>query len=318
MNRNRQAGFTIVELLVTMVLISAVMALSFYAYNRFVSKVRSGATAVEAGLDRAVGLELLRLDIEHAGFGIASDEPCAPVRWTDTSDACDNVTGESLILRSTINSSQPDTFGWVTVSCASGDDWTDHIVMDARRNTSVSDIVFIDYRGRWAFTKDASDLSCPRDGLYTGYPVDTSISNGCTTGVCARLIYALSQTQDLERCEPHTRNLLRKVGGGSGSPVLNCVADWTVRFALDTDEDGVVDIPSDDGTNLPSSPADLRAELKGISVYVLVQEGMYDSSYTFSGNTTVDGVTLTFPAGCTECNHYHWRVIKLFQRTMNL
>lgn len=310
---NDQRGFTILEMAVTMLLVSAVIGIAFYAYNRLASAIQTQSGSVAGTMDKLVGLELFRLDVEHAGMGIATDESNPPVEI--------NAKSGALILRSTINNTKQDTYGWVMVDCKAGLDWdsTSVLMLDERLVQTNDDMVFIDYRGRFGFTAGGSTTKCPRDAHYIGYPVDTSSSNGCALQTCAKITYALSAGQSLSTCAAGTRNLLRKVGGGSGIPILNCVADWELRFGLDTDGDGAVDSIVD-GTGVPASPADVRKQIKYVSLYVLMQNSTYDRSYDYgSSNVTLDNsVVLAFPPGCGNCKHHHWKVIKKTVKFRNL
>jgi prepilin-type N-terminal cleavage/methylation domain-containing protein len=66
----RQAGFTMVELIVTMAIfvitIAAVSAIFVPLFNQFKQQSKIAETNIEG----MVGLEILRHDIEHAGFGL--------------------------------------------------------------------------------------------------------------------------------------------------------------------------------------------------------------------------------------------------------
>jgi len=317
-------GFTLIEVLVTMIIVSVVISVSYYTFNQLLKNIRTEGHTVEATMDKIVGLELIRLDIEHAGYGISNDETCPVVRWRNSDDTCDSVTdGDNLILRSTLNNTNLKTFGWLVIDCESGDNWSDHIVLDQRKDSSVNDLVLLDYRHQYAFTANGTSTSCPNSGNFIGFPFDDTGANACLGGqTCTRVVYTLSQSQPLESCQGDTRNLLRKVGNGNGVPVLNCVADWDVRFWLDTDGDGSADTVTS-GASLPADASTVRNQLKAISIFALVQEGYYDPKYQFDGNVTVDDgnggdVTLTFPAGCTSCRNYHWKVIKLTTRCMDL
>lgn len=316
---NNQKGFTLVEILITMVLVSAIIGMAYYAYNRLATGITTESSSIQGAMDKIIGLELLRLDIEHAGFGISKEESCSPVRWIaalNSSDQCDPDIEKGLILRSTLNNSNQKTLGWILVDCKQDESWLNHIIVDERKQPT-NNVVFLDYRKHFAFSGNVTS-KCPLDAHYIGYPVDTSVSSGCNVQTCTRIAYVLSSSQSLAQCAQGTRNLLRKVGGELGAPILNCVADWELRFGLDTDNDGAVDSVVL-GTDLPSSPEEIRNQLKYISFYALVQEGNFDSTYDYGNNVTVDNdVVLTFPSDCPTCPNYHWKVIKKTIRLMDL
>ena len=307
---NNSRGYTIVEILVTMVIVSIIIGIAFYSYNKLTVNLRSQSSSTESSMDKLVGLELVRLDIETAGYGIAVNETDPPVEW-------DNASG-ALVLRSTMNNTKSETFGWVFLKCQLGLQWNSSSVLalDERGDTTNNSLVFLDYRGKLAFSTSTS-TTCPHDGHYIGYPIDSSVPSGCTNQTCTKIAYTLSSTQNLNTCAAGTKNLLRKVGSGNGTPVLNCVADWELRFGLDTDGDGGVDSVVD-GTSIPTAHDDVRDQLKYISFYALVQNSQFDRNYNYGNNVTVDGITLSFPGSCTKCPNYHWKVINKTIKFMNL
>ncbi|NPA95045.1 MAG: prepilin-type N-terminal cleavage/methylation domain-containing protein [Thermodesulfobacteria bacterium] len=316
-----QKGFTLVEIAVTMLIVSAAIGMAFFAFNKLSTSSSRETMSVETSMDKVVGMELFRLDIEHAGFGIGLDESCPPVKYIsalNAADVCDPDLQDSLVLRSTLNNTNSKTLGWLSVDCKAGDPWASHILLDERKNTTVNSLVFLDYQEKISFVAPSSATACPIDAHFIGYPVDTSSANSCKDQICSRIYYTLSSTQTLPKCAAGTKNLLRVVDNGTGSPVLSCVADLQFRFALDTNNDGIVDTVGD-GTILPTNNDTLREQLKYITFYALIQDGPYDREYNYSSNVTVDsGVTLTFPTGCTNCSNYHWKVVKKTIKFMDL
>ncbi len=302
-------GFTIVELLVTMTIVSSVMAIAYYAYTRLSSNISSEYASIETAMDKIVGLELLRLDVEHAGFGVAYDESNLPIQWSSSPN--------TLILRSTLNNSKTMTQGWLMADCVRGSLWTSCITLDERKDTTNNSIVFLNYQGNLAFSANSSTL-CPINAHFIGYPVDTTISNGCINQVCTQIRYRLSSNQPLSQCALGTSNLLRQVGGGSGVPIINCVADWEVRFGLDTDGDGTFDVDAMPAS-LPATRQSQRSQVKYIAIYLLVQSGRYDPNFNFGNNITLsNGITLSFPLSCSKCPNYRWKVIEKKIKFMGL
>lgn len=300
----KERGFTILELLVTMVIVSIVVGISYYAFDKMLTGSKSQMKSMEAQMDKLLGLENMRLDVEHAGYGIAVDETASPMSW--------NATGRILVLRSTMSNTNQGTQGWLTVDCTGGGNWTGNIVVDKRGSTT-QDIVFLSTNATFVKSANSSNINCPALDVLIGYPYDSGLTNGCNVQQCVAVTYELSSTQTLASCNPNTRNLLRKVGASAGTPVLNCVSDWDMRFNLDTNGDGIVD--SAGAANFANA-----TQVVSSIIYILMQEGRYDKDYVFSGNTTdqgitIDGLTLTLPSGF---RNYRWRVAKMVVRNMNL
>ena len=94
-------------------------------------------------------------------------------------------------------------------------------------------------------------------------------------------------------CAPGTLSLLRAESSSSMNPtsgalpVLNCVLDFQVAFGLDTNDDGALDFWDNGGVIAATysgitGPTLLNRRLKQIRLYILVQDGNMDSSYTYN------------------------------------
>lgn len=108
-------------------------------------------------------------------------------------------------------------------------------------------------------------------------------------------------------------------------PILDCVADMQVVYALDNDEDG--DFVNGEGTpadaytdNLAGLTAtQIRTRVKEIRVYILAHEGQRDASYTSSATIVVGpdaALGRTFNLGTYR--NYRWKVYTLVVRPNNL
>lgn len=63
-------GFTLVELIVAMTIFIIVLILSSQAFERIISGSSQEGKKAESNIQGIVGLELMRTDIEHAGYGL--------------------------------------------------------------------------------------------------------------------------------------------------------------------------------------------------------------------------------------------------------
>lgn len=66
----RKNGFTLVELLVSITIVMVIMAVAVAAYMKLLQGYKTGAKASENYISDLCGLELLRQDIEMAGYGL--------------------------------------------------------------------------------------------------------------------------------------------------------------------------------------------------------------------------------------------------------
>ncbi len=74
-------------------------------------------------------------------------------------------------------------------------------------------------------------------------------------------------------------------------PLFDCVADFQITFSLDTNDDGSIDLISDDITLLTAT--DIRDQVEEATVSVVLQEGQKDMTYDFSMNNTRNSLATT-------------------------
>ena len=65
-----QKGVSFIELLIVMTLVVIVLTMNTDTFGVIFRQSRQQTQAVGAQMDRVVGLEMLRTDLEHAGFGL--------------------------------------------------------------------------------------------------------------------------------------------------------------------------------------------------------------------------------------------------------
>jgi hypothetical protein len=151
-------------------------------------------------------------------------------------------------------------------------------------------------------------------------------------------------------CAPGTQSLLRAesrttTAPSGGDPVMSCVRDFEVAFGI-TDNDVSTGSPDpslaanvpinkwDNGVTASSySPSELNQRLKQIRVYILVQEGSKDLSYTYvnpdpnaSAPDTIRVGELSLVGGTTGRDvqltaaqrNYRWRVLTIVVTPRNI
>lgn len=287
----RAHGFTLIELLVTMVIVLIVITAAYQSYIQLLRGFVTESSIMESEMEAVVNTNLLRLDIAHAGYGLARDQSNRPILW--------NNSEKTLTIRSTIDNLKEETLGWVL--CNNG-------TMIQNNNNLSSDsldsYVFLDDKQEY---KSDGASSCPSSGVFIGYPhYDGSDEpDGCVGQPCYNVTYTLSSTQSLEDCAAGTSNLQRTVSGGANwRPVLNCVADWQVAFKLKGEDNPRTDISS-------LSLDECYEDIEQIHVYLLVQEGRYDRNFTFSDDISkYYDVNLSIPS-TSEASHYRWKMRKI-------
>ncbi len=289
-------AFTLIELLVTLAIFSIIIIFVYSTYTGILFDFKNITKQAATQSQTVPALNVLRLDLEHAGYGLdPSISSNKPIEW-------DNST-KSLIIRSTINTTNNATIGWELVSCNNAGNFPTKLASyDNTTYDNTTHMVWLDTKQDNKFIANGTAGACPpgintSDGnaILLGFPYDNSPANGCTSQFCNKIIYRLSSTQDIPNCNPNTRKLLRVVDNGTGDPILNCVADFKAQIIID---------------NSTGKPTPNVAK-----VYILLQEGQKNRKYNFTTSSlTEDGITFNLPS---NYQHYHWKIIKLSVKPMS-
>lgn len=332
-------GFTLIELLVTVVLVSLIMLAVYYTYNNLFKSSKEETLLAESEIEKVIGSEIIRLDIEHAGFGITENETCPVIRWGNVFPlpaGCDDdisTNNNIFIIRSMINNTSINETGWVYVDCTTGN-WPSSApyIVDERLNRSNPKLLFFD-SSTGSFVANGNFGTCPGNGVYLAYPYnDISNMDNCIDQVyCHRITYRLSSTQNNDLCNPATRNLLRGIDGtasSGGEPILNCVAGFTVLFDVDIDEDGISDLEYQDYSALDIDnngiveSTEVMKALKRVHLYFLIQVGKRNPKRIFNQEVLeINEPLTTVSFDLTEIpdyQFYRWRVFKVSVIPMNL
>lgn len=80
-------GFTLLEMVVVMTVFLIIIAITGEAFNRFISRAMSHTKTAESNIAGVVGLELMRVDVEAAGYGLFwSFMNATPVTYSEAAD----------------------------------------------------------------------------------------------------------------------------------------------------------------------------------------------------------------------------------------
>ncbi len=312
-------ALTLVELVVVLVITMLVFSAVYFGYTFLFKKYLRQTTTSTLQIESAVGVEVIRQDIEHAGYGIGLDEPTLPIKTE-----VDSSGKYHLKIHSTYNISNDLTRGWALVKCTgAGSSPTQLAPNPSSEPFPSTKAVFLSLTGDIA--SGYSDFTCPDAGYYLAYPVPKiTLGSGesfvCANQACVEIEYYLYNTSSKNPLCPNLPSLGRKVswkkrGGVIGrlTPIVDCVADFKVRYNWGTK----TYVDPTGATIAGATSEEERENLKLVHIYLLVREGKYDPNYTFTGTTTVDGVTLNLPS-TPDAIHYRWKVVKLSVEPMNL
>ena len=318
-------GFTLIEILITLVIMAIVIALTIPIYTKTVDGISAISASEDTKLDNLLAMEIIRLDMQHVGTGIGINEVAPPIIYNDTLATANRV----LELHSTLVNTNQDTLGWGLINCNVGSAITTatDFIVDQRENTTNTNLVLLDIDKTYIANTNGANYNCPTAAesgqvigtsvIYTAFPTaytSAATPNACTTGFCSRVRYFLSSAETLETCAPGTFRLARAVGNSvGGTPLVNCVADFRVRFDIDANTDGRID-PNDAAevgqTALPATSSNIIAQVRNIDMYLLVQIGKEDRSLRSAPTLTVDGINFSL-AGITNSTNYRWKILKI-------
>ncbi|WP_456435528.1 hypothetical protein [Thermovibrio ammonificans] len=314
-------GFSLLELFIVLGITVFVLSAIYFGYTYLFKGFLQRSSESTVQIQSMVGLEILRQDVEHAGYGIGVNEPSLPIETVAY-----GASGYDLIIRSTYDITNDLTRGWALVNCAASGSAPTQLAPPLSEWVfpSSAKAVFLNLQGD--VVAGNSDYVCPDTGYYLTYPIPDigSATPICSTEVCAQIEYYLyrSPTSPNPVC-PDLYTLGRKVSwkltstgkpSGRVRPMIDCVADFQVRY--DWGNSTYVD-PLTDPAVKSATALDERKNLKLVHIYLLIREGKKDPNYTFTGSTTIDGVTLRLPS-TPDAIHYHWKVVKLTVQPMNL
>lgn len=205
----KSKGFTIVELLVVLAIISiislAILSLFQFVLRSFDKEYKK----LVSQLEFTSALELLRVDLNHAGYGIAKDLGINVLDW--------DLLNKILVIRSSINITNRKTRGWLFIDCRN--DIFNVKVDDREEKLSDQDLVFTDTNRN--FVANGKYGNCPDTSIMIAFPLDTNYTL-CNGQYCYEIKYKFIDSKD-NSCGPGNYSLVRSVNDSNGEIIINCV-----------------------------------------------------------------------------------------------
>ncbi len=350
----RKEGFTLVEVMIALVVLFLVM----HAVSTFLVGVRGRGGVLnqykqqsriaQSGMDAIIGLEILRKDLESAGYGvpwnnipayneatsgILNDSPSSAPRGIVSVDSpvftlnnadylvikASSVAMHDAGRKWTILQTGDVKRSWTTVPAnAENLNAADRVIVMAPGSTGTNWRSLVVAGGAFSTTYNNTAA------FASATAADTRIIYGIDDATAPRMPfnradYYLSNANVPQRCAPNTGVLVKAVVQqadgtlGAPLPLLDCVASMQVLYALDTDADGTVDATSTDISALDAQQ--VRQQLRRVQVSVLAHEGQLDPGYTHSpANIPVAGTAVDISAQ----RNYRWKVYDLVVTPENL
>jgi prepilin-type N-terminal cleavage/methylation domain-containing protein len=313
-----QQGVSLIELLIVMTLVVIVLTLNTDTFGVIFRQSRQQTQAVGAQMDRVVGLEILRTDLEHAGFGLPwsfqgsinyseatgspqntyndapSNPPRALVSGNDPTTFTQNNSDYLVIKSSAVGTNEASQRWTYIVGGQQPHAWNSSNLSDGDRVTVI-----------WPRSVTGFNKELVMDGanFYTTYSSSSFPSAFSPASATTRfVIYGVDPDTNLrmpfnradyyirrpttipQACAPNTGILYKaSINQSNGAinpePLIDCVADMQIIYRLDTNNDGTIDSTVDDISGL--SAQQIREQLREIRVYILSHEGQGDKGFRY-------------------------------------
>jgi prepilin-type N-terminal cleavage/methylation domain-containing protein len=346
--KNR-SGVTMIELLIVMTIVVFVLAATSRVLTALVTQFKQQSKIVETNVEEVMGYEMLRRDIQSAGYGLAtalSDGTNFDITTWDIA----NITGyvevnspdpEAVFDDHLISSPPRALIATVTpgtivnapfVNAVAGSDYLVIKSILVARNDEAGKFHHLDSgNNQNAWTPADANLDAnDRDRRIVYGVADSSVELSAPFN---RADYVIANSPALvpRHCADSTGVLLKRImkhDGNSGGvfpgpgpdyadhalPLLDCVADMQVSYVDDTgtERDNI------DGL----TAADVRDDVREVRVYILTHEGQKDPNFDYP-NTTVDvgrnavGVGRVFDlTTIPDYQNYRWKLLTLAEKPM--
>ncbi|MGE5190094.1 MAG: prepilin-type N-terminal cleavage/methylation domain-containing protein [Gemmatimonadota bacterium] len=345
MTERADRGFTLIEVMVTLVILVIVLTAVSGLFTLVLNQYKQQTKIAETGMERTVGLEILRQDIAAAGHGLpwnglsaASYTEAASGTFNDLPPAAPrailsgNNTGirgsDRLIVKAVSVGTDPLCRKWTLLDSTGGT----RAWMPASENLVAGDRVIVLDPGATEDTRrslvtvgagysvDFASVA----GFAPMNPGDVRVVYGVDGGGALRMPYNraeyyIDNTSVPETCAPGTGVLVKSlVSHASGDlmaplPLLDCVADFQVEYLLDSNKDGSIDGTSDDISGPPFDAKAIREQVKDVRVSILAHEGQRDRSYSHPAGT----IAVAGHANAVD-RQFRWRVYEMVVKPFNL
>ncbi len=275
----RESGFTLIELLIVMAIFGMVIAGVTQMFTSTLTQFKQQGKIAESNIEGIIGLELLRVDIENAGFGLPwrmssgvsyaeasaagaseyndakSSAPMDAPRALVSGDGVGTNGSDVLVIKATNVARSAASQKWTYINQdddpkiwdAAAEDLvgSDRVIVISPGTDDGNRRTLVDSSGIWAVRYDARTGFTPGSGYNFVYGVDPDTDLRMPFN---RADYYISKTEGVPMyCAPNTGVLLKSVISQNDGyrrdpmPLLDCVADMQVAFRLDRDGDGTVD-----------------------------------------------------------------------------
>lgn len=212
----KNKGFTIIELLVILAIISIISLTLLRLFQFILNSFDKEYKKLVSQLEFISALELLRVDLNHAGYGIAKNLDINVFDW----DSSNKI----LIIRSSINITNRKTRGWLLIDCRNG---KFKVEIDNREEKLLNQsLVFTDINKN--FIANGKYGNCPNHSIMVAFPVDKN-HTFCNSQYCYEIKYRFVKPKN-KTCENGNYRLIRSVNKSYGETIINCIRNPQVNI----------------------------------------------------------------------------------------
>lgn len=340
----KEKGLTLVELLVVILISVLTIAALYESFITLLRAQKQQTKIAETNLQVLMSLDILRKDIELAGFGLFKDisgVSLGNIQEVGANSTCDSEifnTGSSLpkpldarprqcnnsdhlVIRSTAANIDKSTARRWGIAYYAGSSW--NITPLGEENFTASDYCIALNRQKalvdWNFLCTEFPGSNDTSSVYLLF----GVNDEALRMPFNRVDYYLRQpaTNFPDRCEPSIYILYRVEATHNSTlneqPLLDCVLAFRVAFGIDNNTDGTIDFWTRDLSGYDARY--IFDNVKEVNLYVVYQEGQQARQEVFDSNT----ITITYPDGSNEdiavpSRRYRWKVIQITVKPQNL
>lgn len=354
--RRSRSGFTLVEVMITVVILFVVLDALMLFFLNVVGEFRKQGKVAETGIETVIGLEVLRKDVESAGYGLpwtniptysesatanaADDSPSnAPRALVNQNGVGINGSDRLVVKASSVGTDEAcrkfttlqegpfkRTWGNATLDFSS----TDRVLVLGAGTDPAN--------RRWYLgpaTFSSGPLTYATADGYAPSAPEVRLIYGLTDGTVPRMPfnraeYFIDQTSVPRLCAPGTGVLAKSVmlhdSGSLGAPLplLDCVLDFQVALGLNlAGTDPTVDCVVASTSHLDNTAPWLRERLRDVRISILSHEGARDARYVHPESSIFVGDnSLATPVGATvnvgALRNYRWKVHTIVVRPTSL
>lgn len=325
----RDHGFSYIELLVVMVIMGVVLTEGSSMFVNLMRGYKQQSKITETNIEGIIGLELLRRDIESAGYGLpwvipsgTSYQEATGLTAAVYNDSPANAprallsgldgSGRAYLVVKALNLARNPACTKLTFLLTSGatTTWdpstedmnaTDRVIIVSPGATVANSRTLAGPAGSPIGQLQMSGVPALADPSETRMVYGVALDDGANPLRMPfnRADYYVDTASIPGRCAPGTGILTKAIVSQSDGgfetvtlPLLDCVADFQVVTYRDTDLNGVWDF-RDKVLAMALTAQDIRDQLEEIHIYILTHEGQFETSYTHPSSTMLVGESAT-------------------------